>query len=52
MRTAHKIRYDEAASWFAMILLVILLGKYGSEAVEWLLMKLYEFFIQRIPVRL
>jgi hypothetical protein len=38
--------------WFALVLLFILFGIYGKQALEWLLMQLYNFFIQRTPVKL
>jgi len=37
-------------SWFyAFILLLILITMAGKQAIAWVLMKLYEFFIQRHP---
>jgi hypothetical protein len=39
-------------SWlYAFMLLVILIALAGKQAVAWTLMKLYEFFIQKNPVR-
>jgi hypothetical protein len=37
---------------FAAVVLITLLAVYGRYAVEWILMKLYEFFIQNNPVNL
>lgn len=33
--------------WFAFLLLFIILGMYGREAIEWVLIKLYEIFIEK-----
>lgn len=52
MITPDKVRTDIVAYWFAAMLLFILAGKYGRQAIEWVLMKLYEFFIQRNPMKL
>jgi hypothetical protein len=55
MITPDKVRTDIVAYWFAAMLLFILAGRYGRygrQAVEWVLMKLYEFFIQRNPMKL
>jgi hypothetical protein len=46
MITPDKARTDIVAYWFAVMLLFIITGKYGRQAIEWILMKLYEFFIQ------
>lgn len=40
------------AYWFAAFFLLAVLGSYGIQAIEWVLMKLYEFFIQRTPIKL
>jgi hypothetical protein len=52
MITPDKVRTDIAAYGFAAMLLFILFGRYGRQAIEWTLMKLYEFFIQRNPMKL
>ncbi len=52
MITIDKINTDVAAYWFALILLFIALGIYGRPAIEWLLMKMYTFFIQKTPLNL
>jgi uncharacterized membrane protein len=52
MITAHKINPGITAYYFAMVILLIVLGMYGEQAIEWVLMKLYEFFIQRTPIAL
>jgi hypothetical protein len=45
MITPDKVRTDIAAYWFSTIQLFIVPGRYGKQAIEWVLMKLYEFFI-------
>jgi hypothetical protein len=40
------------AYWFAAFILIAVLGSYGMQAIEWVLMKLYEFFIQKTPLKL
>lgn len=52
MITIDKINTYLAAYWFALILLFIALGIYGRPAIEWLLMKMYTFFIQKTPLNL
>lgn len=46
MPIANKIRPLIAAYWFAFLLLFIILGLYGREVIEWVLLKLYEIFVQ------
>jgi hypothetical protein len=52
MITPDKVRTDIAAYWFAAMLLFIVLGRYGKQTIECVLMKFYEFFIQRNPMKL
>jgi hypothetical protein len=52
MISPDKVRIDITAYWFAAILLFMLFGRYGRQAIEWVLMKFYEFFIQRNPMKL
>jgi hypothetical protein len=35
--------------WLATLVVLILLGSYGRQAMEWFFMRLYEFFIQHHP---
>ncbi len=37
---------------FAAIILLAMLKGYGRQAIEWILIKLHEFFIQRTPIKL
>jgi len=50
MTTADKIKPDITAYWLALVLVFVIFGRYGWQAIEWILMKLYEFFIQRNPM--
>jgi hypothetical protein len=47
MITADKMKPDITTYWFVLVLLFVIVGIYGRQALEWALMKLYEFFIQR-----
>jgi uncharacterized membrane protein len=52
MLLTQKDQTEIYAYWFAAFILIVLLGSYGRQAIEWVLMKLYEFFIQRTPLKL
>ena len=52
MITANKISPDITTYWFALMLTFVILGRYGRLAMKWILMKLYELFIQRNPMQL
>jgi hypothetical protein len=52
MITLDKINTDVTAFWLVVVLLFITLGLYGRPAIEWLLIKMYEFFIQRTSMKL
>lgn len=52
MITVHHTKPSAIPYWFIMILLFLTLGKYGWQAIEWIMLKLYEFFIQNHPVSL
>jgi hypothetical protein len=47
MLTSQKHELDIMAYWLAVLIVIIVFGRYGAQAIEWLLMKLYEFFMQR-----
>ncbi|MGF2412735.1 hypothetical protein [Ferruginibacter sp.] len=47
MNTTVKQRPEFLAYWCITIVVLIVLGGYGRQAIAWLLMKLYEFFIQK-----
>jgi hypothetical protein len=47
MATAEKIKPDSSLYWLAIAVLLIILGLFGSQAIEWVLTRLYDFFIQK-----
>jgi hypothetical protein len=47
MITVDKIKADILPYVFTLVLLVTLGRYYGRQAIEWILMKLYEFFIAK-----
>jgi hypothetical protein len=47
MITESKIQSEILAYVLAVVFVFTLTGKYGKQAIEWLLMKLYEIFIQK-----
>ena len=49
MITTQKIQAETLAYFFAAIVLFLVLGRYGRQAIEWMLLKLYELFIQKNP---
>lgn len=50
MITVHHTRPSAVPYWVIMFFLFLILGKYALETVEWIIMKLYEFFIQDTPI--
>jgi Zn-dependent protease len=52
MQLTEKNQTEIYAYWFAAFILIAVLGSYGMQVIEWVLMKLYEFFIQKTPVKL
>jgi hypothetical protein len=52
MLTTQKQQSDFMAYWFTVLLVFILFGRFGLEAIQWVLMKLYEFFIQHVPLKI
>jgi hypothetical protein len=52
MQLTKKTQTEIYAYWFAAFILIAVLSSYGTQAIEWLLIKLYEFFIQRTPIKL
>lgn len=45
MLNTQKIQSETLAYWVLVLLVVLLAGRYGRQAIEWLLLKLYDFFI-------
>jgi hypothetical protein len=52
MLLPQKNQTEIYAYWLAAFILIAVLGSYGRQAIAWVLMKLYEFFIQRTPLKL
>ncbi len=52
MLTSQKQQSDFLAYWFTVLLIFIFFGRFGLEAIQWVLMKLYEFFIQHVPLKI
>jgi hypothetical protein len=52
MITAEKTYPEMVTYFFAAIVLLTLFGNYSRQAIEWILMRLYEFFIQNNPIKL
>ncbi len=47
MIAADKIKPGIPLYWLIVVLVFTTIGLYGKQSLEWILMKLYEFFIQR-----
>lgn len=43
---------DKQMYWVAAIILLLIFGRYGLGVVEFVLMKLYEFFIQHTAINI
>jgi len=52
MLTTQKHQLNNMVSWFAALIILILLGRFGIPVIEWILTKLYEFLIQRVPLKI
>jgi hypothetical protein len=52
MIALEQQQIDKQMYWVAAIILLLMFGKYGLQAVEFVLMKLYEFYIQHIPINI
>jgi hypothetical protein len=50
MIALEQQKIDKQMYWVAAIILILMFGKYVLQAEEYILMKLYEFFIQSIPI--
>lgn len=46
MVTINKTAPEQIFYWLLAMIVLIIIGGYGRQAIAWLLMKLYEFFIQ------
>jgi hypothetical protein len=45
-------KIDKQIYWVAAIILMLMFGKYGLQAVQFVLIKMYEFFIQHSLVKI
>jgi hypothetical protein len=52
IESAVRVANPATIAWVMTLFLVLLAFRYGRSAAEAFLMKMYEFFIQRSPVRL
>jgi hypothetical protein len=50
MIALEQQKIDKQMYWVAAIILVLVFGRYAIETVQFVLMKLYEFFIQSRPI--
>jgi hypothetical protein len=41
----QKIQPELSVYFFAAMFVIVLLGRFGRQAIEWALMQLYDFFI-------
>jgi hypothetical protein len=51
MITGQKIQIDQLLWFLSATFLVILIGQFGKQAMGWLLLKLYELFIQHNTIK-
>lgn len=52
MAPLEKTQYDLLVYYaLAVAILFLILTGYGRQAIEWMVLKLYEFFIQRHPMK-
>lgn len=52
MITLQPQQIDKQLYWIIAIILLLLFGKYGIQAVHFVLMRLYEFFIQHTLIKI
>jgi hypothetical protein len=52
MITVQPQQIDKQLYWVLVVILLLLFGKYGIQAVQFVLMRLYEFFIQHTLVKI
>ncbi len=52
MLLLQKNETEIYAYWFAAFIIIAALGSYGRQVIEWVLLKLYEFFIQRTSIKI
>jgi hypothetical protein len=47
MITMNKTDLKSVALWFTILIIILVLFVFGSTWVQWIMMKLYEFFIEK-----
>lgn len=52
MITGQKTQIDQLLWFLFAAFFLIVAGRFGKQAIEWLLLKLYELFIQHNPLKL
>jgi hypothetical protein len=52
MIALEQQKIDKQMYWAAALILLLIFGRYGLQAVQFVLIKLYEFFIQNVSVRI
>jgi hypothetical protein len=50
MKHSTDIRNWAEAGWTLLALMLLVLLTYGRQALEWFMMKAYEFFIQQMRI--
>jgi hypothetical protein len=51
MISGQKIQIDQLLWFLSAAFLLLLIGQFGKQAMGWLLLKLYELFIQYNPIK-
>jgi hypothetical protein len=52
MSISNKVQTEVMAYWYTVVLAFILLIGYFKQAIGWLLLKLYEWFVQSAPAKI
>jgi hypothetical protein len=52
MITVEKAQMEMLAYGLTVLLVTLLMVRYGRQALKWVLMGLYEIFIQKNPIKL
>jgi hypothetical protein len=52
MIALEQQKIDKQMYWVGAIILILIFGRFGLQGIEFVLMKLYEFFIQRTVVQI
>jgi hypothetical protein len=52
MIALEQQQIDKQMYWIGALILLLIFGRFGIQAVEFVLMKLYEFFIQNVSIKI